>query len=96
MCKNLLLEIEWDTILSSGTGDKILILILNIDAIQSFIAMYHTLRNHNNLIVLPETEIQVLASLVPSSEGVGVRIIVVCGREVRKIKIFYYVISKMY
>ena len=29
MCKNLLLEIEWDTILSSSTGDKILIFIKN-------------------------------------------------------------------
>ena len=29
MCKNLLLEIEWDTIFSSSTGDKILIFIKN-------------------------------------------------------------------
>ena len=36
---------------------------LRIDAIQSFIAMYRTLRNHNNLIFLPETEIQVLQNL---------------------------------
>ena len=62
MCKNLLLEIEWDTILSSSTGDKILI-SLRIDAIQLFIVMCHTLRNHNNLIFLPETEIQVLQNL---------------------------------
>ena len=63
MCKNLLLEIEWDTILSSSTGDKMLILILRIDAIQSFIAMYHTLRNRNNYIFFLETEIQVLQNL---------------------------------
>ena len=42
-----------------------LILILRIDAIQSFIAMYHTLRNHNtgNFIFFLETEIQVLQNL---------------------------------
>ena len=38
-------------------------LILRIDAIQSFIAMYHTLRNHNNYIFFLETEIQVLQNL---------------------------------
>ena len=63
MCKNLLLEIEWDTILSSSTGEKMLILILRIDGIQSFKAMYHTLRNHNNSIFFLETEIQVLQNL---------------------------------
>ena len=36
---------------------------LRIDAIQLFIVMCHTLRNHNNLIFLPETEIQVLQNL---------------------------------
>ena len=40
-----------------------LILILRIDVIQSFIAMYHTLRNHNNFIFFLETEIQVLQNL---------------------------------
>ena len=49
--------------LSSSTEDKMLILILRIDAIQSFIAMYHTLRNHNNFIFFLETEIQVLQNL---------------------------------
>ena len=39
------------------------ILILRIDAIQSFIAMYHTLRNHNNFIFFLETESQVLQNL---------------------------------
>ena len=63
MCKNLLLETEWDTILSSSTGDKMLILILRIDAIQSFIAVYHTLRNHSNFIFFLETESQVLQNL---------------------------------
>ena len=61
MCKNLPLEIEWDTILSSSNGDKILIFIKNWchSVIHS-----HVMYSEKSQDFLPEAEIlQSLANL---------------------------------